>query len=297
MKANIFEIKRFAVHDGNGVRTTIFFKGCPLHCVWCHNPEGIDSNPKLAYFHNKCISCGECVSVCPTGAHFFTGEKHNFSREKCVACAKCASVCLNSCLVFYGKEVSLTDVLPVLLKDKPFYDVSGGGVTLSGGECLLYDDFCAELLKRLKENDVNTAIDTCGYVNKNVLDKVIPCTDVFLYDVKAISKNTHILCTGKDNDLILDNLLYLDNKGSKIEVRIPFVPNLNSQEIPMIGKFLTKLNGLIKVRILPYHNFAGSKYLALGMKNTLPKNLPLNKELDKAYNTLKSYNLPVVKPI
>ena len=149
MKAKIFEIKNFAVHDGDGIRTTVFFKGCPLKCVWCHNPEGLSLNSELAYFKHKCLSCGECLSVCPTQAHTFENGLHCFDRNKCIACGKCADVCLGKALLFFGKEITSEKLLPILLKDKDFYDNSGGGVTLSGGECLLYADFCAELLKKL----------------------------------------------------------------------------------------------------------------------------------------------------
>ena len=143
MKAKIFEIKRFAVHDGDGIRTTVFFKGCPLKCVWCHNPEGISSKTEIAYYAHKCVSCRECLSVCPTGAHVIENNKHVFRREKCIACGKCSEVCLGGALTLYGKETTVEELLPVLLKDNEFYDNSGGGVTLSGGECLLQADFWA----------------------------------------------------------------------------------------------------------------------------------------------------------
>ena len=188
MKARIFEVKRFAVHDGDGIRTTVFFKGCPLKCVWCHNPEGISTKSELAYYAHKCIVCGECQNVCPTGAHTIENGKHSFNREKCIICGKCTDVCLSDALILYGKEMTVEELLPVLLKDKDFYDNSGGGVTLSGGECLMQADFCAELLQMLKKEGINTAVDTCGYVPKESIDKVLPYTDTFLYDIKAIDE-------------------------------------------------------------------------------------------------------------
>lgn len=297
MKANIFEIKRFAVHDGDGIRTTVFFKGCPLKCVWCHNPEGISFETELAYNSNKCISCGECVIVCPTKAHYFDNGKHEFNRVKCIKCGKCKDVCFGQALTLYGKEMSIDDIMSVILKDKDFYDNSNGGVTLSGGECLCQVDFCAKLLRKLKEYKIHTAIDTCGFIPHAVLDRVIPYTDVFLYDVKAVDEQTHIDCTSKSNKKIIENLHYLDNKGCKIEVRIPYVPNFNDHEIEKIGRLLSEINNLVKVRILPYHNFANSKYDSLEIRNTLPLRLPTNEEINKAKTILKTTigkNIPIL---
>lgn len=293
MKAKIFEIKRFAVHDGDGIRTTVFFKGCPLKCVWCHNPEGLSPQSEIAYFQHKCISCGECLSVCPTGAHTIVKGKHVFNRKKCMACGKCAEVCLGNALTLYGKETTVEELLPILLKDKEFYDNSNGGVTFSGGECLLYADFCQELLRQLKQNDVHTAVDTCGFVSKTALDKVMPYTDIFLYDIKAISDTLHQVGTGYSNHKIIENLLYLDGKGCKTEIRIPYIPQYNDAEIEQIGKILSKLKYLTKVRVLAYHNYAGSKYESLNIENTLPKVVPSELEIETAKNILRSFNLQV----
>lgn len=259
MKAVISDIKRFAVHDGDGIRTTVFFKGCPLKCVWCHNPESIDFKPQIAYYKNKCIGCGEC-------------KRKDFSPNDCLGGAK----------VLYGKEMSIGELLPLLLEDKDFYETSSGGVTISGGECLCQAVFCAELLKALKEYGINTAVDTCGFVPKENIDKVLPYTDVFLYDIKAIDEDVHIKCTGKPNDLILENIKYIDSCGKDIEVRIPYVPEYNSTQIDKIAEFLKPLKNIKKVKVLPYHNFAGSKYEALGMENTLPEKLPTDTEIEKA---------------
>ncbi len=293
MKAKIFEIKRFAVHDGDGIRTTVFFKGCPLTCVWCHNPEGIEFKPQLAYYENKCICCGECVSACNAKAHYIDHTAHIFDREKCIACGKCADVCLGAALSFYGKDMRVEDIMSAVLEDKEFYENSGGGVTLSGGECLMQADFCAELLKGLKENGIHTAVDTCGFVQRDAIDKVLPFTDVFLYDVKAFDEDIHIKCTGQSNKLILENLTYIDECGKKIEIRIPYVPGFNDDQILKIAEFLSKLKNITKVRILPYHNYAGSKYKSLDMKNTLPDALPLDDEIKAAEACMRKYNLTV----
>lgn len=265
MKGIIFEIKRLAVHDGDGIRTTVFFKGCPLRCVWCHNPEGLTTAPQTARYAHKCIGCGEC-------------KKEGFMPDDC----------LGEATVLYGKEVTVEELLPILLEDRDFYETSGGGVTLSGGECLMQADFCAELLKKLKENEIHTAVDTCGFVSKERLDKVIPYTDVFLYDIKAYDEDIHIKCTGVSNKQILDNIKYLDSLGKAIEIRIPYVPDYNDSQIEKTALFLAPLQNIKKIRVLPYHNYAGSKYDALNIPNTLPGKLPTDEEIQKAAETVNS---------
>ena len=280
--ANIIELKRFSVHDGDGIRTTVFFKGCPLNCLWCHNPESVSYKSELAYYKNKCISCGECVDVCPAKAHLIDSYGHRFDRKACIGCGNCVHACLGDALTFYGKQTTVDELMPLLLEDRDFYESSGGGITLSGGECLTQADFCAELLKGCKAEGLNTAVDTCGFVAREGFDKVIPYTDTFLYDLKAFDDDVHIRCTGRSNKIILENLLYLDRLGSKIEIRIPFVPDYNDGQIPKIAEFLAPLRNITKVRVLPYHNYAGSKYAALGKESTLPSRVPTDGELEKA---------------
>ena len=271
MKGIIFEIKRFAVHDGYGIRTTVFFKGCPLRCVWCHNPEGLTSAPQIARYTYKCIGCGEC-------------KKEGFVPEDCIGDAQ----------ILYGKEITVEELLPALLEDRDFYETSGGGVTLSGGECLMQSDFCTELLMLLKKSGIHTAVDTCGFVSKNALDNVIPYTDVFLYDIKAFDEDVHIKCTGVSNKQILENLIYLDSIGKDIEIRIPYVPDQNDGQIEKIACFLAQRNNITKIRVLPYHNYASSKYEALNMANTLPNRLPTDEELEAARNLIKNITKFVV---
>lgn len=282
LTAEIFEVKRFAVHDGDGIRTTVFFKGCPLRCIWCHNPEGLEMKPRLAYFEHKCIGCGECALVCSAGAHVMTAEGHIFDREKCVSCGKCAENCIGEALTLYGKTVAVDELLPLLSEDREFYENSGGGVTLSGGECLMQADFCAELLRLLKAEGISTAVDTCGFVSRENLDKVIPYADVFLYDIKAVDEKVHKRLTGISNAVILENLRYLDSLGKAIEVRIPYVPECNSDQMEKISELLSGLKNVRKVRVLPYHNYASHKYAALGMKNTLPAVIPQDCEIKAA---------------
>ena len=183
--------------------------------------------------------------------------------------------------------MTVEELLPILLEDRDFYETSGGGVTLSGGECLIQADFCAELLKKLKENEIHTAVDTCGFVSKESLDKVIPYTDVFLYDIKAYDEDIHIKCTGVSNKQILENLKYLDSLGKAIEIRIPYVPDYNDSQIEKIALFLAPLQNIKKIRVLPYHNYAGSKYEALNLPNSLPNRLPTNEEIQRAAEKIK----------
>lgn len=282
MTATVFEIKRFAVHDGDGIRTTVFFKGCPLRCVWCHNPEGLSAPPQLAYYAHKCISCGECAAVCPQMSQKMHNGMHFFEREHCTACGRCAEGCLGDALQIYGREVTVAELLPQLLEDRAFFEESGGGVTLSGGECLMQADFCAELLRALKGEGISTAVDTCGFVPRSALEKVIPYTDVFLYDLKAFDEDVHLRCTGQGNKQILENLRYLDEQNCRIEVRVPFVPEWNDGEMEKIAALLQGMNSVVRVRVLPYHSFAGSKYAALGLENKLPRRLPTDEEIKGA---------------
>ena len=295
MSGTIFDIKHFAVHDGPGIRTTVFFKGCPLRCVWCHNPESLSKNTQLGYVSQNCTACKRCASVCPTGAHTVENGTHTFIREKCIKCGKCAGVCYGKNLTLYGREATVEEIIAVVLEDEDFYESSGGGITLSGGECLIQADFCEKLLKAAKENGLHTAVDTCGYVPRESLDKVTPYTDLFLYDIKAFDEDVHKKCTGVSNKIILENLIYLDGIGKKIEIRIPFVPNYNSQEIEKRGAFLKELKSLVGVRILPYHNYAITKYESLGMENTLPEKVPTEEEIRAAEKALENLGINVLR--
>lgn len=291
MKVNIVEIKRFAVHDGDGIRTTVFFKGCPLKCLWCHNPETLSPKRQLAFYGHKCVMCGKCAEVC--SLHSLSGGTHTIDKEKCVLCGRCAEVCPQSAIEIFGTEMTVDEVCTALIKDKSFYDESGGGITLSGGECLLQSEACREILKEMKRCGINTAVDTCGFVPREAIDRVMPYTDTFLYDIKAIDVDVHKRCTGQPNGLILDNLMYIDKSGAKTEIRIPYVPGYNDNQIDKIGSFLAQLKNVTGVRVLPYHNYAASKYAALGIEDTLPKTLPSEAEISKAKDILKNYGITV----
>ena len=291
MKGKIVNLKRFAVHDGPGIRTTVFFKGCPLNCLWCHNPEGIRQQEQVAYYGHKCVNCGACTAVC--GANTFR-DRHIFDRQICTDCGKCADICPVSAFVYYGRRMDSDQLLQKLLEDRIFYESSGGGITLSGGECLLQADFCAELLEKCKAVGLHTAVDTCGFVSRENMEKVIPFTDIFLYDVKAITEAVHETCTGRPNGIILENLRYLDSLGCKVEIRIPFVPGYNDGEIEKIGAFLAELRQPMTVRLLPVHDFSSTKYEALGMPRAFCIQQPTRDMLLHAKQQLVQYGHTVI---
>ena len=289
----IMDIKRFAVHDGDGIRTTIFFKGCPLRCVWCHNPEGLVRDTQLAYFSHKCINCGACTKLC--NANVFDNNTHIFDANQCIKCGKCEDVCPRKAFKLYGKEYSADELIKIALEDIDFYKASGGGITLSGGECLMQPDACREILMLAKENCIHTAVDTCGAVSWGSIEKVIDFTDIFLYDIKAFDEDVHKKCTGASNKLILENLRRIDEYGKKIEIRTVYVPGYNDDQMEKIADFIETLKNVTKVKILPFHNFTDTKYEALGMENTMPKiDAPALDEIEKARKTFESRGIIAV---
>lgn len=265
MNAIVLGVKRYEIHDGDGVRSTVFVKGCPLRCKWCHNPESFSPNPEIGFYATGCARCGECVRACPSGAQKIEDGKRAFDRSKCVRCGKCVSVCATGALRLFGTERSAESVAKEVLADKDMYDATGGGVTVSGGEPLLWSEFCRELFGTLKNHGVNTALDTSLYAPWEKIEPLLPLTDTFLVDLKAPDAATHRLLTGVGNDVILENLARLDGQGKRIEVRIPFVPPLNDKTPEAMLPVLRSLKNLVGVKILPYHDFAAAKYAALGM--------------------------------
>lgn len=294
MEGIIAGIKRSAVHDGDGLRTTVFFKGCPLKCIWCHNPEGISFQPEIGFYEDKCIGCGSCVTSCKKGAITMAGGLPVTDRSLCDGCMDCAIYCPGDAREAYGVRWQLDALVEKLLQDQAFYKNSNGGVTLSGGECLAQPEFAIALAKALCEEKISVDVDTCGAVKQDTFRKIAPYTDTFLYDIKAIGPQVHKRCTGRDNGQILENLRYLCESGSRVEIRYPYVPGWNDGECEAIGKFLAKLPGITKVKVLGYHNFADGKYAALGLPNTLPDVKVLAQDLEKPVSVLRSYGLHAV---
>ena len=259
-------IKRFEIHDGDGIRTTVFLKGCPLNCLWCHNPENICSQPQLMLFGDKCLHCRFCENTCSN--HSFREGEHLLNRENCIACGRCAGRCPGGALEVSGETVEPRNLLPRLTEDRMFFETSGGGVTLSGGEPLFQPEFTKEVLMLLKEQGIHTALDTCLFASKAVLEQIHPLVDQFLVDIKAMDPEVHRRCTGVPNEPILENIRYLDSLGKYMEIRIPFIPGHNDSQMEAIAKFLTGLKNRYRIKLLPYHDYGNAKAERLGMKMT-----------------------------
>lgn len=266
MKATVFDIQRFSVHDGPGIRTTVFLKGCPLNCLWCHNPESKAKYPEVMLYEKLCIGCGECVSACEDKLHTFGDDGHEIDRENCKRCLKCASSCVAGALTVSGKEMDSSDVLSEVMRDKSFYDNSGGGVTVSGGEPLMHTEFCAELLSAAKAQGINTAIETSGFGKWENIKRLSACVDFFLWDYKETNPERHREYTGVDNSLILENLAKLDSLGANIVLRCPIIPGLNDREEHFrgIADIANKHNSIIRVELEPYHSLGKGKATAIG---------------------------------
>ena len=279
----IFDIKRFAVHDGPGIRTVVFLKGCPLRCVWCHNPEGIQMRAELIWYENKCVACGACFTACPQGAHeMIPGDppQRVYHRERCQQCGRCVETCYAEALTLTGKTMTVGEVMAPIRQDVAFYAQSGGGVTLSGGEPLLQAEFAVALLRQCKQEGFHTALDTCGYAPWSAFESALPYVDMLLYDLKHADPESHRRYTGRSNQRILANLRRLAARGLPIEIRMPIIPGVNDarEAIEPTAQLLAGLENITAVRLLSYHSLAGSKYARLGMANTLPSVEPPSAE-------------------
>ena len=266
-KAIIFNIKRYAIHDGPGIRTTVFFKGCPLNCSWCHNPESKSHKKELFYNQKKCINCFDCVDACNKDALSLVNNKLALKREKCTGCFDCVNVCFNNALQKAGKIYTVDELFNEINKDSVFHEESGGGITCSGGEPMMQIDFLEEFLKVCKNRKVHTAIDTSGYAESDNFKRILKYTDLFLYDIKFISETKHKKYTGLGNKKIINNLRLLKNNNASIRIRIPVIPDINGKdEINEIIKFVDKI-GIKKVDVLPYHQAGINKEYRLGKQN------------------------------
>jgi pyruvate formate lyase activating enzyme len=265
----IFDIQRFSIHDGPGIRTTVFVKGCPLGCQWCHNPESRRGERQLAFYKTKCIGCGKCVNACPNGA--ISSGDVRVDRTKCVICGACADVCPGEALQIIGRMATVEEVLAVVMRDLPFYKTSGGGITISGGEPMHQHEFTTCLLKASRESELHTAIETSGLTSWERLSSVAPLVDMFLYDIKVIDPAKHRTFCGADNAPILENARRLSAGGANILFRTPIVPGCNDgdDDIVRLGEFILSLPGKQRLELMPYHRIGSGKYEALGMEYPL----------------------------
>ena len=263
----IFDIKKFAVHDGPGIRTTVFMKGCPLRCWWCHNPESIKSKPEIVFFENKCIGCKRCLEACGTGALRIEDGVRVHDRDTCIVCGKCAEACYAEAQVQEGKEVTVEEVLEEVEKDRPFYENSNGGMTVSGGEPMLQKEFVLELLKQAKAADLHNAMDTSGHAKWEDLEEVFQYVDLVLFDMKHMDSEKHKEFTGIGNQLILENAKRIRNLGKPMMLRIPVIPSCNDslENMQAAADFFKDFPTIEYVEFLPYHRLGESKWERLGM--------------------------------
>jgi pyruvate formate lyase activating enzyme len=275
-KGMIFDIQKYAIHDGAGIRTTVFFKGCPLRCWWCQNPEGQDSKPELVYRKSRCIDCGECAKNCPRVAISLAAQHVSINRENCVLCDNCSRVCPSDALSIAGKQVSVKEILEEIEKDMPFFNESGGGVTFSGGEPLLQHDFLNALLTECKERDIDTIVQTCGFAPYEIVDRVRDKVDLFLYDIKIMDDRKHRKYTGGSNRQILENLKKLAESGSSIVISFPIIPGINDDDnnVTRTAEFIHSLPNIKHVNLLPYHRAGIEKYKSLGKPYKLDRIQP-----------------------
>ncbi len=257
----VFDIQRFSLHDGPGIRTTVFLKGCPLHCAWCHNPEAIDRSPQLAYRADRCDNCLACVRACPHGAHSAIDGVHTYRRALCRNCGTCVETCPPQALRLIGKTRSVEEVMAIVARDRAYYDRSGGGLTLSGGEPLAQFDFSTRLLTAARHARIGTCVETCGACSPARLAKILPLVDVFLFDYKASDPQLHRRLTGVDNRLILSNLRRLLGQGARVVLRCPLVPGINDQ--PAHLRSIAALSRLSpapeRIEIMAYHDLGKAK--------------------------------------
>ena len=292
----IFDIKKYAIHDGPGIRTTIFFKGCPLACRWCHNPEGLSVAIQRIYRQERCISCGECIRMCPRKVITRTDEAMIWDPAKCDLCQTCAEQCPSEAVEFVGCTVTVAEVIRQIERDTAFYDQSGGGVTLSGGEPLMQPEFLIELLEACGHLELHRTVDTTGYADAKLLLQVAQRTDLFLYDLKIMDATKHRQFTGVSNRLILDNLRRLSENKARIQVRIPIIPGINTDadNICRTADFVSTLSGIEHIAILPFHNSARAKYGRLGMAcMSSDVQSPSDEYLDRIAGWLEPSGVPV----
>lgn len=301
----IFNTQKYSIYDGPGVRTIIFFKGCPLNCRWCSNPEGISKNFDVMYTDNRCTKCGICVSNCVKGIHNIKRSHdgkivHDIDRTiKCLGCRDCETKCSNKAVRIAGQEKTVDEIVNIIQEDSLFYTTSGGGVTLSGGEVASQPEFALKILKACKEKGIHTAVETCGYANWKVYEKLSKYVDLFLYDIKQVDPIIHKELVGVDNIKILTNLYKLFNIGAKIVIRMPLIKGFNDLDYQIKGamkfiEIISENKNLLGIEVLPYHKLGVNKYEQLNKEYTIKEDLSYsNEDLKEKEELFKSFNLPI----
>lgn len=296
----IFDIRKFSLHDGPGIRTTVFFKGCPLTCWWCHNPESQFPGPEMMLWESRCIRCGACVTTCAVEAITSSGENGSLryitDRDTCTVCGSCEAVCAADAREMIGRRMTVSEVMAEIERDAVFFEESGGGVTFSGGEPLAQRSFLSDLLRACKEREIHTAVDTSGYTPWKALDSIRDNTDLFLYDLKLMDDARHRQFTGAPNGLILHNLRALSERNHRIIIRVPVIPGINDDaaNLHALAEFAADLPHLERVDLLPYHASAQGKYERLGRPYHLPDTLtPSDERMDEIKDLLEQYDLNV----
>lgn len=273
MKAlRVFDLQRFALHDGPGIRTTVFLKGCPLNCIWCHNPESKKMDPQLRYMETKCIGCRRCESVCEKGVHsFLDGGVHTVAFKQCIGCGRCVERCPQHALSIYGKIMTVEEILSVVRRDIDFYDRSGGGLTVSGGEPMMQTDGILELFKEAKREDIHVCLDTSGQAGLRQYQKIAPYVDLFLYDYKITDAVKHRKYTGVGNEQIMENLDWICKNGGNVILRCPIIPGINDKEThyQAIADLSNKYEAIREVHLMMYHDMAKGKVAQIGEQYAL----------------------------
>jgi len=299
VKGMIFDIMKFAIHDGPGIRTTVFLKGCPLNCLWCHNPESKQNHAEISFIADKCILCGFCASVCRNKCHIIEGKAHSYDRSKCLRCGACTVSCYAKALEVIGKEMTVAEVIAEVIKDVPFYETSGGGMTVSGGEPMAQFHFTKALMREAQKNKLHNCLETSGFAAVDKFMQIRPLVDIFLYDFKESDPERHLQCTGVSLAPVLKNLVELDRLGSKIILRCPIIPGINDRKshFKKIANLANRLTNIIEVHILPYHPLGKSKSLRIGKKYPLDnKHFPEELEIGKWVDTVQGLTrIPVKK--
>ncbi len=294
MTGYVTDIQRFSLNDGDGIRTTVFLRGCNMHCTWCHNPETIDLDNNILLYQNHCIGCGKCFEVCPNGAHVLVDGEHRIDTDKCVRCGACVDRCYAEALRFSAKKMTSDEVMAQIVQDIPYYEQSGGGVTLSGGEVFCQAEFADEIIDKCRLRGIRTAVETNLFHSFEKIEKTLRKLDLIMFDIKLFDSAAHKKYTGVDNRIILENAKALDRLGIPLIVRTPLIPGATDtpQNLREIAGFVQTLRNARYYELLNFNPLGGTKYKAMSRPNAFADAKPLTAaELDRIRTALSDYNV------